>query len=217
LVGENHKTMSMNAEIKALKKIISDYKIMNGIQVEVFVDESEPIIEEVTAVTVPLPRRNSFAKQLETKAQSIGIRAAIPTVQPSIPLSTSQSKRRLSTVIKSVASNSGVGHLVGIAEQNNRKPMKEQLADLRQEIIDLGLSHLVGENHKTMSMNAEIKALKRILDENRNITHSESEDSLSGTNLGGFFCLTDSRTITNSCCFSNSIFEKFVSPFPFIR
>jgi hypothetical protein len=187
LIQETHKTMSLSAEIKALKKILSD----NGHDLATTPEEypespaQSPRLQAVDPVILA-PRRASFAKQLVSTAETIGIQT-----DASPPLTKSNSKRRLSTVIKSFASTSGVGHLVGIAEQSNRKPMAEQVQDLKQEIAHLGLSHLIQETHKTMSLSAEIKALTKILTD-----HQKSEMIEEGDSAG--LCLSLPHSLPHS-------------------
>jgi regulator of replication initiation timing len=160
--------VGMQLELKQLTAILSEHKK----QQEIKPTPSEQEEEEAQEITKPQqifgPRRNSFALKLASQAETMGIQTS-PQQQP---------KRRLSTLIKSVASTSGVGHLVGIAEQTNRKPMREQVQDLKQEITLLGLGHLIADNHKAMSLSAEIKALKKILSDHQKSEMNENSSGL---------------------------------------
>ena len=85
--------------------------------------------------------------------------------QDCITISMERAKsRRLSSIIKSVAAESGVGHLIGIAERGSGLGMGSQIQQLTDRVNSLGLSHLITRK-KGMSMSDEIAMLTAIINE----------------------------------------------------
>lgn len=150
--------LSLQEEIKQLKSALAskDMGLKGVSEDEEDQKEDEDTFEVISTNLMPL----STSKYDSTQPSSA---IAANQSSTSATISSSANKRplrRLSSVIKNVAAESGVADLVGISMRGAK--MKEELESLHQQLRDLGIDDSIN-NSRGLSLHEEIKRLKLIL------------------------------------------------------